>query len=99
LEIFFYFSLYAYNVTWGQVPCNVSSLSSYSSDLFYVTRDLSPCNVDGENATGEQVSTAVEMLHEDLIKHGYMKEHSCFQLDCFRNHQSTYADIEKGLIS
>lgn len=51
--------------------------------------------IDGENATGEQVSTAVEMLHEDLIKHGYMKEHSCFQLDCFHNHQSTYADIER----
>lgn len=37
----------------------------------------------------------VEELHEDLINHGYMKAHSCRQLDCYHNHQNTYADINR----
>ncbi len=51
--------------------------------------------IDGENATEDQYRRGIEMLHEDLIKHGYMKEHSCFQLDCYSNHQNTYADIDR----
>ncbi len=49
--------------------------------------------IDGENANENQYNRGIEMLHEDLIKHGYMKEHSCFQLNCYSNHQNTYADI------
>ena len=51
--------------------------------------------IDGENANEDQYRRGIELLHEDLIKHGYMKEHSCFQLDCYSNHQNTYADIDR----
>jgi hypothetical protein len=51
--------------------------------------------VDGEIATDAEYHMGVEMLHQDLIRHGYMKEHSCFQLDCYSNHKNTYADIDR----
>ncbi len=51
--------------------------------------------IDGGSANEADFQEGVEMLHQDLIKHGYMKEHSCILLDCSSNHQSTRADIER----
>ena len=51
--------------------------------------------IDGENATEDEYNWGIELLHKDLIRHGYMKEHSCSALDCYNNHQNTFADIER----
>lgn len=51
--------------------------------------------MDGDDANEEEWCHAVESLHQDLIKHGYMKEHSCYELDCYHNHKGTTADIER----
>lgn len=51
--------------------------------------------IGSETANEYEFSLGVEALHRDLIKHGYMEEHSCDLLDCASAHQSTYADIER----
>ncbi len=51
--------------------------------------------IDSKTANSDEFSMGIEKLHKDLIKHGYMKDHSCFQLDCYNNHKNTYEDIER----
>lgn len=51
--------------------------------------------IGSETANEYDFSLGVEALHRDLIRHGYMEEHSCDLLDCASAHQSTYADIER----
>lgn len=51
--------------------------------------------IDGEVATDAQYQSAIEDLHQELIESGYMKNHSCIQLDCYSNHMNTYSDIER----
>lgn len=51
--------------------------------------------IESETANEYEFSLGVEALHRDLIKHGYMEEHSCDLLGCASAHQSTYADIER----
>lgn len=51
--------------------------------------------IGSETANEYEFSLGVEALHRDLIRHGYMEEHSCDLLDCASAHQSTYADIER----
>ncbi len=51
--------------------------------------------IEDDVATDDQFNRGVEMLHQDLINHGYMKDHSCLRLDCASNHKNTYADIER----
>ena len=51
--------------------------------------------IDDDVATDDQFNRGIEMLHQDLINHGYMKDHSCLRLDCASNHKNTYADIER----
>lgn len=51
--------------------------------------------INNKLATEAEFNRGVELLHADLIRHGYMKEHSCTSLGCTSAHQSTYADIER----
>ena len=74
--------------------------------LFILATMVVGCNMDPRNKTiwdyiGSETADAndyrrgVEMLHQDLIKHGYMAKHDCFRMNCVENHQSTHADIER----
>lgn len=51
--------------------------------------------IDSSIANENEFRCGVEALHKDLIKHGYMEEHSCDLLSCASTHQNTYADIER----
>lgn len=51
--------------------------------------------IDHESANEADFEAGIEALHRDLINHGYMKEHSCYQMNCVSNHQNTYADIAR----
>lgn len=51
--------------------------------------------IGSETANEYEFSLGVEALHRDLIRHGYMEEHSCELLGCASAHKSTYADIER----
>ncbi|MDE7456325.1 MAG: DcrB-related protein [Prevotella sp.] len=51
--------------------------------------------IDSDLASEYEFHSGVEALHRDLIKHGYMEEHSCDLLECTSTHQNTYADIER----
>lgn len=51
--------------------------------------------IGNECAGEEEFLRGVEALHRDLIRHGYMEEHSCDILKCASAHQNTYADIER----
>ena len=48
-----------------------------------------------QNANPDEWESGVEALHQDLIKHGYMADHSCYEMKCADNHQNTYADIDR----
>ena len=51
--------------------------------------------IDSSLANENEFHSGVEALHRDLIKHGYMEEHSCDLLGCASAHRNTYADIER----
>ena len=51
--------------------------------------------MDGETTNEAGYEYGIEQLHQDLIKHGYMKDHSCSALGCYDNHKNTDADIER----
>ena len=51
--------------------------------------------IESETPNEEDFCHGIESLHQDLTNHGFMKAHSCYQLDCYSHHKSTYADIER----
>lgn len=51
--------------------------------------------IDSKLANEWEFQCGVEALHKDLIKSGYMEEHSCGLLGCANAYQGTYADIER----
>lgn len=48
-----------------------------------------------QNANQDEWENGIESLHQDLIKHGYMADHNCYEMKCYDNHQNTYADIHR----
>ena len=51
--------------------------------------------IDSSLANENEFHSGVEALHKDLIKYGYMEEHSCDLFRCAEAHRNTYADIER----
>ncbi|MGX8713723.1 MAG: hypothetical protein ACSW8I_08635 [bacterium] len=48
-----------------------------------------------QSANQTDWENGIESLHRDLIKHGYMADHNCYEMKCYDNHQNTYADIDR----
>jgi len=51
--------------------------------------------VEGDNVGLYEFSNGVKALHQDLIKHGYMKDHDCDKLKCAEHHVNTSSDIAR----
>lgn len=49
--------------------------------------------IDTELPNENQFQSGVEAFHRDLIKHGYMLEHSCTRMHCAQLYQNAYGDI------
>jgi len=51
--------------------------------------------IDSELANEGEFRQGVEAFHKDLIRHGYMQDHSCDILKCASAYQNAYSDIER----
>lgn len=68
-----------------------TSCSSFKNPMEKTVWDY----VDGDVVSEADWNHGIESLHSDLIKSGYMEDHSCYDLDCYKNHQNTYMDVER----
>ena len=50
---------------------------------------------DDKAVSMNRFEDGIEEMHKDLIKHGYMKDHDCREMECAKYHINTDADIER----
>lgn len=50
---------------------------------------------DDQTVSMDRFEDGIEEMHKDLIKHGYMKNHDCREMECAKYHTNTNGDIER----